>query len=327
MTPPVAAGTIRPMKPRATAPEPWAIDLESTVRDHLYGERRTTRATPVRRGTPTAGGGRYRLLDRLGSGGTSDVYRARDERLRRTVAVKVIAEWLAHDAPAVRSFRREAELCARLAHRNVPAVLDAGSRPREYIVMELVDGQDTATLLKEGDPFSTSDAVDVLVQVCDALEHAHARGVVHGDVAPRNIMIRRSDGAVRLIDFGAAADRLADTPDRQIMGTPGYVAPEITGSRGPSPESDLYSLGVVAYRLLGGPLPIRGGAAGGTATRPIAVAGVPPLAEVKPDVPAALGAIVASATARNPAARPASMAELRDRLLATRIGATQLHAA
>jgi hypothetical protein len=102
------------VKHHATAPAPWDVDVESTVRDRLYGERREVRATPIRRGTPSALGARYRLFERLGSGGTADVCRARDERLRRDVAVKVIAEWLAHDPATVRRFRREAELsCAR----------------------------------------------------------------------------------------------------------------------------------------------------------------------------------------------------------------------
>jgi serine/threonine-protein kinase len=224
------------------------------VRGRLYGEREI-KATPIRRGTPTVLGTRYRLLERLGSGGTADVYRACDERLKRDVAVKVIAGWLAEDPATVRRFRREAELCGRLAHPNVAAVLDAGNRPREYIVMELVDGQDAATLLKRDRPFTTVQAVGVVVQICEALEHVHGRGVVHGDVAPRNILIGERDGAAMLVDFGLAVDRFGTPRQGHIMGTPGYVAPEIARGAGPSPQSDLYSLGVVGYRLLGGPAP------------------------------------------------------------------------
>ena len=286
MTRAVAASTIRGMKLRATAPEPCTVEIEATVSHRLYGEHRELRATPIRRGRPTALGARYRLLERLGTGGTADVYRAQDERLRRDVAVKVVAEWLAQDASTVRRFRREAELCARLAHRNLAAVLDAGSRPRDYIVMELVDGENAATLLERKQPLATTHAVDVLAQISDALEHAHAHGVIHGDVAPRNILIGRRDRTAKLVDFGLAVDRFGAAPDGAIMGTPGYVAPEILRGGRPSPHSDLFSLGAVAHRLLGGP-----------------------------DVPASVTAVVASARAPHPAARPASAAEFRDRLL------------
>jgi serine/threonine protein kinase len=145
------------MKLRATIPAP-STPTSSRVRDRLYGERRIE-ATPIGPGTPTVLGARYRLLERHGSGGTADVYRARDERLKRDVAVKVIAAWLAEDPATVRRFLREAELCARLEHPSVAAVLDAGNRPREYIVMELVDGQDAAPLLKRDHPFTPVQAV------------------------------------------------------------------------------------------------------------------------------------------------------------------------
>ena len=106
---------------------------------------------------------------------------------RNATAAKVIAEWLAHDTRSVRRFRREAELCARLAHPNIAAVLDAGNRPRDYIVMELVDGRNAAMRLEEDEPLTPVQVVDVVAHICEALGHAHARGVLHCDVAPRNI--------------------------------------------------------------------------------------------------------------------------------------------
>jgi serine/threonine protein kinase len=283
-------------------------------------------AVSTRRAMPTALGGRYRLRERLGSGGSADVYRAHDERLDRDVAVKIIAEWLATDEATVRRFQREAELAARLAHPNIPAILDVGSHPRPYIVMELVEGLDAATLLNQNQPLAASRAVDLIVQVCDALEHTHDRGVIHCDVAPRNLLIGEQDGAAKLIDFGLALDRFAAEHPGDIMGTPGYVAPEIVGGRAPSPHSDVYSLGVVAYRLLGGPPPFRRTRPEQTVARPSAVADLPPLGEVQSDVPPAVTAIVGSAMAQLPAARP-SIAELRDRLLDTRAGAITLRAA
>jgi serine/threonine protein kinase len=193
------------MKRRRTAQAPWQLDVESSVRDQLYGERAELEVTPIRDGTLARVGGRYRLLEPLGTGRTAEVFRARDERLRRDVAVKVIAEALAHDPAAVRRFQREAELCARLAHRNVAAVFDAGSRPREYIVMELVSGPDLAT-----------PSVGALLQLCDALEHAHGRGVVHGDVMPRNVLVGR-DGTAKLIDFGHATEGFETDADVEAL--------------------------------------------------------------------------------------------------------------
>ena len=195
---------------RRKTPAPRELDVESVVRERLYGERTDVTATPIRGETVTRVGSRYRLLEPLGAGRTAEVYRARDERLQRDVAVKVIAEPLAHDAAAVRLFRREAELWARLAHRNVAAVLDAGSRPREYIVMELVDGPDLGAL-------PTASAPAVVLQIREALEHAHGRGVIHGDVAPRNILIARRDGTAKLIDLWQAVEGFDGDSDLEAL--------------------------------------------------------------------------------------------------------------
>ena len=327
MTRAAAPGTMAGMKLRATTPAPWEVDVESTVRDHLYGERAEARAAPIRRGMPTVLCGRYRLLERLGSGGAADVYRAHDERLRRDVAVKLIIESLARDSAAVRRFRREAELGARLAHPNIAAVLDAGSRPRDYMVMELVDARDAGTLLEQDHALTSRHAVEVVVQICDALEHAHGRGVIHGDVTPRNILVGVRDGAAKLVDFGLAVDRFGVWRPGEIMGTPGYVAPEIARGGGPSPQSDVYSLAVVAYRLLGGPPALRPRSGLDTAARPSAIASLRPLAEVRPDLRPELTAIVGSAIGRDPRARPGSAAEFRDRLLEARTGPAELRAA
>jgi serine/threonine protein kinase len=297
------------------------LEVERSVRDRLYGASdmslRAVRADP--RGAERPGrlvGGRYRLLERIGSGGMAIVYRARDERLKRDVAVKVIATHLAHDPPFVRRFRREAELCARLAHPNVVAILDAGVEPRDFIVIELVDGLDAHTLLRRR-RLTPGETVHVLSQVCDGLAHAHGQDVVHHDVSPRNILIRDRDGTAKLADFGLASDAL-DVPSTRvtdIMGTPGYVAPEVLLGAAPSPRSDLHSLGVVAYECLAGPSAVRPGDAGATAPMATAAPRMAPLAVVRSDLSRALTDAVQQALAHEPGARQDSVAEFRAQLL------------
>jgi serine/threonine-protein kinase len=140
-------------------------------------------------------------------------------------------------------------LCARLAHPNIVAVLDAGHAPRDFIVMELVEGIEAGTLVQD---LSSDEALHVLLQVADALSHAHDRGVLHEDVSLRNILVTPAWDAT-LIDFGLASSAAEARVAPRLSGTPGYVAPEVLRGAAPSPQSDLYSLGMVAYRLLAGP--------------------------------------------------------------------------
>jgi serine/threonine protein kinase len=267
-------------------------ELEQSVRECLYGEQAALAVVPSRgpRRDPrcadlsgSLAGGRYRLLERV----AATVYRARDERLERDVAVKLIAERFVREPRFVRRFRQEAQLCARVAHPNVVAVFDAGVVPRDFIVMELVEGLDADALLKRRGP-TPAEAVDVIAQVCEALAHVHDHGVIHQDVAPGNILIRQRDGTAKLADFGLACA----SPDHAARplsgGTPGYIAPEILRGERPSPRSDLYSLGVVAHRLL---------------------------ERARPDLPPGLGEAVRRATRDDPGARHESVwefgAELR----------------
>ena len=197
------------------------------------------------------------MIDRLGAGGMAIVHRARDERLDRDVAVKVLAQRFRQDMLAVRRFRREAELGARLSHPNVVAVLDAGAEPHPFIVMELVRGSHAAALAKREDRQPLTAALRVLTQVAAGLQHTHDHGLIHGDVSPSNVLIREHDGTAKLADFGLASavedgagQRLGD-----LEGTPGYMAPEVLGGAPPSRASDLYSLAAVASLLIADPPP------------------------------------------------------------------------
>jgi eukaryotic-like serine/threonine-protein kinase len=260
--------------------------------------------------------GRYRLLERVGAGGMATVYHARDERLKRDVAVKLIAERFAHVPRFVRCFRREGELCARLAHHNVVAILDAGFEPRDFIVMEYVDGIDAAALLQTGGRPTAAEAVHIVAQVCDALQHAHDRDVLHCDVAPGNILIAR-DGTAKLADFGLACGVVEIAAGRvaNIAGTPGYIAPEVLRGNRSSPRSDLYSLGVVLHRLLAGPSRLRPAGGGVTLPGPTAAPHMPRLAELRPGLPATLIQAVQRALADDPESRQDSVAEFRAQLL------------
>jgi serine/threonine-protein kinase len=251
----------------------------------------------------------------------ASVYRARDHLLKRDVAVKLIAERFADDPPFVERFRQEARLCARLAHPNILAVLDAGDEPRDFIVMELVDGLDAGRLLQRRGRLTPGQTVHVVVQVCEALQYAHEQGVVHCDLAPPNILLRHSGGTAKLADFGLASEAVdvASTGAEEAMGTPGYVAPEVLWGDKPTPRSDLYSLGVVAYRLLAGPPGFRPRA---RATSPLATAAprMPPLAEARPDLPRGLIAAVQQAMALEVDSRQDSVAEFRAQLIDGRRG-------
>jgi serine/threonine-protein kinase len=203
-------------------------------------------------------GGRYRLVQRVGVGGMSEVWRGHDTVLDRPVAVKLIAPAL-RDVVAVDLVRAEAQLAARLAHPNVASVHDfglsgVGDEESAYIVMELVAGETLGSHLAAG-PLDWRIAVRVCAEVAAALAAAHAHEVVHRDVKPANIML--TPAGAKVLDFGIAAAagqrELAD--DGPVMGTPAYVAPERFDGVAATPATDIYALGVLLYHCLAGRLP------------------------------------------------------------------------
>jgi eukaryotic-like serine/threonine-protein kinase len=174
--------------------------------------------------------GRYRLDERLGAGGMSTVYRARDNVLERQVAVKLLAEHLSEDDGFLARFRREALSAAKLIHPNVVQVYDSGHDPeshRHFIVMEYVDGPTVAQLMRERDRLPVAQAVDIAVQSCEGLEYAHRHGVIHRDVKPGNLILN-PDGVVKLVDFGIAkaAEDTGITQIGSVVGTAAYLSPE-----------------------------------------------------------------------------------------------------
>jgi serine/threonine protein kinase len=260
--------------------------------------------------------GRYRLEGRLGVGGMSTVRLAFDTRLERYVAVKLLAEHLAHDASFVSRFRREALAAARLVHPNVVQVFDFGSDDesgRQFIVMEYVDGESCAEMLRERGHIDPREAVDILTQACRGLDYAHRNGVVHRDVKPGNLLLS-TDGAIKLADFGIAkaAEQSDITKVGSVLGTAAYLSPEQARGEPAGPASDLYALGVVAYQLMAGRLPYEAASLTDLARQQAA----PPqrLDLLAPDVPPALAAAVMRALAGDPEQRYADAGEMEEAL-------------
>ncbi len=254
---------------------------------------------------------RYTLLEKIGSGGFGTVWLAQDERLRRPVAVKRIP--VLAGRPHAERAEREALAAARLSHPAVVSLYEAGRDDGAvYLVSELVRGHTLGQLEADG-ALSDRDVVLVGVTLCDALAHAHARGVIHRDVKPGNVLVpdAGADGVVaKLTDFGIAriADDDALTATGDVVGTLAYMAPEQAEGRGATAASDLYALGLVLYEALGGVNPVRGGNAAATARR--VGMRLPPLRRLRRDLPRGMCAAIDACVLADPALR-GSLASLR----------------
>ncbi|WP_455429937.1 serine/threonine-protein kinase [Micromonospora sediminimaris] len=266
-------------------------------------------------------GERYRLIEQLGAGGMSVVWRGYDEVLGRQVAVKVLASRLASDRAFRHRIRIEAQAAARLCHPNITNVYDYGESVQvgltvPYVVMELIDGGPlTARLARDG-RLPWREAVAVAAEVASALATAHARGVVHRDVTPGNVMLTAT--GVKVVDFGISAlvGESEKGPDGNLLGTPAYLAPERLDNGQVSPATDVYAVGLLLYRMLTGRLPWQA-----DTTTQMLRAHMYREPEPMPDVPGLPGAVadlVQRCLAKRPADRPAT-AELA-RVLAEAAG-------
>jgi eukaryotic-like serine/threonine-protein kinase len=248
--------------------------------------------------------GRYRVIDRIGSGGMADVYCAEDLQLGRKVALKVLHERFAADREFVERFRREASSAAGLQHPNVVGVYDRGEIDgTSYIAMEHVAGRTLKDIIVAEAPLHPEPAIDLVVQVLRAARFAHRRGVVHRDLKPHNVMVD-GEGRAKVTDFGIARAGASDmTQTGSIMGTAQYLSPEQAQGHAVSARSDLYSVGVILYELLTGRVPFEGDSAVTIALKHVNEEAVPPSAyngAVTPE----LDAVVLRALAKDPAHRP-----------------------
>ena len=253
-------------------------------------------------------GGRYVLDEQIGSGGYGEVWRAANTVLSRPVAVKLLHPRYTQRSEALDRFRAEARHAGGLSHENIAQVFDyvepADGQP-PYLVMELVDGPSLETVLAGG-PLNDSRTMDIVAQAAAGLHAAHAAGMIHRDIKPANLLLAPG-GTVKITDFGIAhtIGSVPVTASGELVGTPGYLAPERAMGEQATPASDLYSLGMVAYECLAGAPPFRG-----TALEVALAHRDRPLPPLPPTVAAGVCALVMRLAAKDPARRLDDAAEV-----------------
>src|SRR5215472_5931211 len=263
-------------------------------------------------------GGRYELDGVVGRGGMAEVYRARDLRLDRVVAVKTLREDLARDATFQARFRREAQSAASLNHPSIVAVYDTGEDSAglshvPFIVMEYVDGRTIRDLLRDDRRLLPERALEITDGVLRALDYSHRAGIVHRDIKPGNVMLNRQ-GEIKVMDFGiarAVADTQATmTQTAQVIGTAQYLSPEQARGERVDSRSDLYSVGCLLYELLTGRPPFTGDSPVSIAYQHVREAPVPP-SRVDPELPPWADSITLRAMEKDPDHRYQSASEMR----------------
>jgi serine/threonine-protein kinase len=254
---------------------------------------------------PTLLNERYQLLEKLGSGGMADVFRARDLMLDRYVAIKVLRKDYSSNPDFQNNFRTEARAAANLSHPNIVTVHDFGFADNLlFIVMEFIPGKDLKQLIRERGRFSLETGIPLIIQACAGLGYAHRAGLVHCDVKPHNMLVS-TDGRLKVTDFGIARALATITPGEKtdvVWGSPLYFAPEQARGEALSPASDVYSIGVVMYELLSGTPPFTASTPSELArlhmsARPI------PIREYIPEIPTALEEIIMKVLSKEPSAR------------------------
>ncbi|EID09359.1 Stk1 family PASTA domain-containing Ser/Thr kinase [Mycolicibacterium phlei] len=276
--------------------------------------------------TPQHLSDRYELGEILGFGGMSEVHLARDLRLHRDVAIKVLRADLARDPSFYLRFRREAQNAAALNHPAIVAVYDTGeaetpSGPLPYIVMEYVEGVTLRDIVHTDGPMEPRRAIEVIADACQALNFSHQHGIIHRDVKPANIMISKT-GAVKVMDFGIAralADANSVTQTAAVIGTAQYLSPEQARGEKVDARSDVYSLGCVLYEILTGEPPFVGDSPVAVAYQHVREDPVPP-SQRNPAVSPELDAVVLKSLAKNPDNRYQTAAEMRNDLVRVHSG-------
>ena len=254
-------------------------------------------------------GDRYEVLEKIGTGGMSDVYKAKDHKLNRLVAVKVLKQEFSENENFVSKFRVEAQSTAGLLHPNTVNVYDVGDEDGiNYIVMELVDGITLKKYIEKKSRLSVKEAVSIAIQVAMGLEAAHNNGIIHRDIKPQNIMISR-DGKVKVTDFGIAKAATSNTITSNVMGSVHYTSPEQARGGYSDAKSDIYSLGITLFEMLTGRVPFNGDTTVAIAIKHIQEE-LPSPAEFNDEIPISVEKIVLKCCQKSPDRRYQSAAEL-----------------
>lgn len=254
-------------------------------------------------------GDRYEIIDKVGSGGMADVYKARDQRLNRFVAIKVLKPEYSGDKSFVNKFRGEAQSSAGLSHPNIVNVFDVGDDGNlHYIVMELVEGITLKRFIERKGKLDVKEAVGIGIQIAQGMEAAHDNHIIHRDIKPQNIIISR-DGKVKVTDFGIAKATTSNTITSNAMGSVHYLSPEQARGGYSDEKSDIYSLGVTLYEMLSGKVPFAGDNTVSVALLHIQGEAMP-LRELDPQIPASLDKIVQKCMQKRPERRYHTASEL-----------------
>jgi eukaryotic-like serine/threonine-protein kinase len=258
---------------------------------------------------------RYEVGRLLGAGGMAEVFEGRDRLLARRVAIKVLQAQFARDPSFLIRFKREAQAAASLSHPNIVGVYDTGSEDgTHFIVMEYVDGRTLKDVIRAEGPLYPERAAEICADVCSALVAAHARGLIHRDIKPGNVMLT-PDGKVKVMDFGIARATTSETITQTaaVVGTAQYISPEQAQGQAVDYRSDLYSLGCCLYEMLTGTVPFTGATPVAIAYRHVREDPTPPRM-LNADVPAPLEAICLKAMAKLPDNRYQTAAEFQSDL-------------
>lgn len=252
---------------------------------------------------------RYEILDKVGTGGMSDVYKAKDHILGREVAVKILKQEFAEDVTFVTKFRSEAQSAAGLEHANIVNIYDVGSENgMYYIVMEYVEGITLKTYIEKKGQLNFKEAISIAIQVGRGIEAAHNKGIIHRDIKPQNIIIS-TEGKVKVTDFGIARASSSNTIHADVMGSVHYASPEQARNGYVDGKSDIYSLGIVMYEMVTGRVPFDGDTTVAVALQHLQEEMVAPSAYAA-DLPISLEKIILKCTMKSPDRRYANMEDL-----------------
>lgn len=254
-------------------------------------------------------GGRYEVLEKIGTGGMSDVYKAKDEKLNRLVAVKVLKQEFSENRNFVSKFRVEAQAAAGLMHPNIVNVYDVGEEDSiHYIVMELVEGITLKKYIEKKSRLTIKEAISIAIQVSMGIEAAHNNHIIHRDIKPQNIMISK-EGKVKVTDFGIAKAASSNTITSNVMGSVHYTSPEQARGGFSDEKSDIYSLGITMFEMLAGRVPFNGDTTVSIAIKHIQDE-LPDIREFVPEIPVSVENIIIKCTQKSPDRRYQCMEDI-----------------